>query len=1350
MGSGRRVLRGLAVAVGMGLVASLLALLAAPTPSQATVFRKAGQWLLGPLGYEVPICIVPGSSAQQTVDGEDGDNPSLHGVVTRVRNALESTYGTIAPIRFTGWADCTAADEGNKAALFIHPDAEDNAQVGRDGALGAGITPTDRAIQFSPWGISDGSSTCITDDHYYFDCVEQIALHEFGHLLGFKHEWYHPTRPSECIDTQTTLNPNEAVEPPLTDGADYQILNAEFDDDSIMTYGPGCADVDEDEDRFLRWLGGTTLSSDDRAGVAAAYPAPPLLSHLIVDDAQQPPSSTPVVIDAFTAVAGNVSWKLVYTSSPAPSAPVFVDKPSWVTFAARPYQQGCCDAVQTPGPRYEVFFSITPSLVPAGTTGARFSVQIPNANGSVTQTFEITLSPGVAPTITTPAQATICVLGSDCRVTSFDVTATGDPAPRVHHGSATISNQIVSQSSSSNSDVPPATRRLSAFQTGVYGIPMEASNDVAPDAAQILSLRVVEPVAPVLTDQPDDVTVNDGETATFTAAIAPGALPPPIFQWQESTDGVSWVDVPGATGPTLSVVGSSGNDLHQYRLAVDNGAGSSAVISDVVTLTVIGIEVAAQPLSTAVRAGETVDFAASALGTPTPTMAWEYSDDDGATWQPLFDLTSSPASFTAQSDMDGWRIRAVFTNSDGVAISDTAVLTVYDQPSFTQHPVDRVVPVGSVATFTFAAEGRPETYLWERSVDGGVTWAPVAAGNGPILRRTAIASDDGALFRVRIANVVGEAVSNPARLDLARPPVVTSPPTSQVRAPGGAVTFTVTATGLPVPTITWERSIDGGTTWTLVPGAIGASYTVTPTAADNGNRYRAVLTNSAGTVRSAPAILTVDTTPPVVALASRTPANGLGWNHGPVTVTWSCTDAESGVVAGNVSATVSTEGRDQTASATCTNGVGQSTPASLGDIDVDLHDPVAMLTARTPANDAGWNNTAVAVTWSCTDTFGGGTTPEVTTTTLTATVSGDGADQSVSRACTDASGRSVTASLDDIDIDTTPPVATLTSRTPANGAGWNNTAVTVTWSCADTLSGSVQGTLSATVATEGSSQTASSTCADVAGNSVLASQGGIAIDRTPPTASGAVPPTSTGWYTGPVTVTWSCADTLSGLAAPCEPSVITGDGAGQTTTRTAVDVAGNSATGTSPPVSIDGTSPTIDLRSPVDGATHLIGDVVTADFDCADATSGVASCTGTVADGGALNTSSEGVRTFTVTAVDAAGNRATRTVTYTVRSRTALAVSPVVGISGLLGIRVVLALEARLTTTPGGAPLPGRTITFRDGTSVLCTATTNAAGVARCNGLVPLLRGILGLGYRADYAGEQLYLPSSGQTGLLG
>jgi hypothetical protein len=82
---------------------------------------------------------------------------------------------------------------------------------------------------------------------------------------------------------------------------------------------------------------------------------------------------------------------------------------------------------------------------------------------------------------------------------------------------------------------------------------------------------------------------------------------------------------------------------------------------------------------------------------------------------------------------------------------------------------------------------------------------------------------------------------------------------------------------------------------------------------------------------------------------------------------------------------------------------------------------------------------------------------------------------------------------------------------------------------------------------------------------------------------------------------------------------------------------------------VDKTAPSIRLSSPGD-ATYTVGQSVVADYGCTDESggSGVASCSGPVASGAAIDTSAPGTFSFTVTGTDTAGNTTTATKTYTV------------------------------------------------------------------------------------------------------
>jgi hypothetical protein len=113
-------------------------------------------------------------------------------------------------------------------------------------------------------------------------------------------------------------------------------------------------------------------------------------------------------------------------------------------------------------------------------------------------------------------------------------------------------------------------------------------------------------------------------------------------------------------------------------------------------------------------------------------------------------------------------------------------------------------------------------------------------------------------------------------------------------------------------------------------------------------------------------------------------------------------------------------------------------------------------------------------------------------------VSSEGAGQWRAATCTDRAGNTTTEKVENINIDSTPPVASALAAPSANSAGWNNTAVTVSFSGTDALSGIGACTPNVVLAQEGAGQSASGACVDLAGNSSPVTASGINIDLTPP------------------------------------------------------------------------------------------------------------------------------------------------------------------------------------------------------------------------------------------------------------
>lgn len=91
------------------------------------------------------------------------------------------------------------------------------------------------------------------------------------------------------------------------------------------------------------------------------------------------------------------------------------------------------------------------------------------------------------------------------------------------------------------------------------------------------------------------------------------------------------------------------------------------------------------------------------------------------------------------------------------------------------------------------------------------------------------------------------------------PPTISAPPKAETVCAGGSVTFSVTATGRAPLSYQWRK--DG----VAIPGATGATYTISPVSSAHAGSYSVVVSNAVGSVTSAAAVLTVNVPPSITA-----------------------------------------------------------------------------------------------------------------------------------------------------------------------------------------------------------------------------------------------------------------------------------------------------------------------------------------------------------------------------------------------------------------------------------------------------------------------------------------------------
>jgi hypothetical protein len=103
-------------------------------------------------------------------------------------------------------------------------------------------------------------------------------------------------------------------------------------------------------------------------------------------------------------------------------------------------------------------------------------------------------------------------------------------------------------------------------------------------------------------------------------------------------------------------------------------------------------------------------------------------------------------------------------------------------------------------------------------------------------------------------------------------------------------------------------------------------------------------------------------------------------------------------------------------------------------------------------------------------------------------------------------------------------------------------------------------------------------------------------------------------------------------------------------TVTATNALGSSTSAASNTITPTPFMPTAAIAAPVNNATYTQGQVVYSSYSCQEGSggTGIATCSGPVASGAALNTDTLGLHTFAVTATSSDGDTGTATATYTV------------------------------------------------------------------------------------------------------
>ncbi|HML01054.1 MAG TPA: G1 family glutamic endopeptidase [Acidimicrobiales bacterium] len=198
-------------------------------------------------------------------------------------------------------------------------------------------------------------------------------------------------------------------------------------------------------------------------------------------------------------------------------------------------------------------------------------------------------------------------------------------------------------------------------------------------------------------------------------------------------------------------------------------------------------------------------------------------------------------------------------------------------PTVATQPQSETVTAGSTASFSAAASGFfTPSVQWYVSANGGSSFSAISGATSDTYSFTAQSSKNGYEYRAVFSDFFGSATTNAATLTVtaaaSSAPSVTTEPQSETVTAGSTASFSATASGNPTPTVQWQLSTNGGSSFSAINGATSDTYSFTAQSPENGSEYEAVFTNGVGSPATTTAATLTVTTAPV------TPVESSNWS----------------------------------------------------------------------------------------------------------------------------------------------------------------------------------------------------------------------------------------------------------------------------------------------------------------------------------------------------------------------------------------------------------------------------------------------------------------------------------------
>jgi len=556
------------------------------------------------------------------------------------------------------------------------------------------------------------------------------------------------------------------------------------------------------------------------------------------------------------------------------SAPEIISNPANLTLCEGQTATFSVDAGSTASPSYQWYFNPgTGAQIMTGETSSTLSFTATSAlNG---YTYYVVVS-GMCPSPVTSTPATLNVLEAPeitVPPTDVSVCAGEDAILTVNSGSTANAKYQWYVNSGSGWNAVSGTRYLGGTNDTLtivsvielmsgYQYRVRVTGDCAPYAESApVTLTVVHQAE--ITQQPSSQESCEGTAATFT--VNAGLTTNPTYQWQLSTDGVTWTNISGATSATYTIpsVTSAMND-NMYRVIVTSTCGSAITSLPVYLVVDERPEIITQPSDAVHCVGEIANFVVDAGNTTGASYQWQISTDSGVTWN---NLSESAKYFGVQTSnlkingvintMDGYMFRVIVNGTCTPSVTSNAVrLTVNTPPVITVQPSNASICENTSTSFSVTAAGSGLTYQWY--VDQGDGLGYVALGDTAVYSGATTATlnltnvpvrYDNYRYRVVVIGTCSPAVSSTiVILDVTVVTAILQQPVDTAVCEFSAVSFSVDAVGA---NLAFQWQVNSGTTWSNVTngstymGATTNELTIFgPSRVMDGYHYRVIIGSS--------------------------------------------------------------------------------------------------------------------------------------------------------------------------------------------------------------------------------------------------------------------------------------------------------------------------------------------------------------------------------------------------------------------------------------------------------------------------------------------------------------------------